>query len=396
MASFPSACLSPDIAAVTKLRAISVSIDVKASGVSSELEGTAPAMRPLSWALVIATYSRTDVLAQCLRFALVQSRPPDEVIIVDASADFEVAKTAIAAVAGDYPRTRLIHQAAKRRSIPAQRNQGVALATADIVFLIDDDAFLYGHSAAEIMRIYDADSALQVAGIMACPTSRPPGENEADTLIDEELKQQTPSIAARLSAWARSAAGIERTYFLPYSASLGAVELSPQVASLSTARLDVMVGFAMTFRRTVVEVVGFCPFLDAYAAGEDQDFSHRAQSHGVLLLAANAPIYHLGSAGGRLPLWLTIALADLNPAAMQVYYGNDQKRLEREWRRILWKRLLLRLLKDVRAATFDFPRTRGTLVAFRHLHTIYGMSPEAVPQLYPILQRKLLGRALPA
>ncbi len=41
------------------------------------------------WALVLSTYRRRDVLMLCLQAALAQTRPPAEIIIVDASADWE-------------------------------------------------------------------------------------------------------------------------------------------------------------------------------------------------------------------------------------------------------------------------------------------------------------------
>ena len=45
--------------------------------------------KSLSWALFIATYKREHILLRCLRLAAGQTRPPKEIIVVDASPDYE-------------------------------------------------------------------------------------------------------------------------------------------------------------------------------------------------------------------------------------------------------------------------------------------------------------------
>jgi glycosyltransferase involved in cell wall biosynthesis len=45
--------------------------------------------KSLTWALVIATYKREHILLRCLRLAAVQTRLPKEIIVVDASPDYE-------------------------------------------------------------------------------------------------------------------------------------------------------------------------------------------------------------------------------------------------------------------------------------------------------------------
>ena len=59
-----------------------------------------------------------------------------------------------------------------------QRNQGIALATADILFLIDDDSLMYPGCAGRIMAIYEADRDGAVAGVQATLAAAPPGDLE--------------------------------------------------------------------------------------------------------------------------------------------------------------------------------------------------------------------------
>src|SRR5262249_34568845 len=92
----------------------------------------------LTWALVIATYRREHILPRCLRLAAQQTRPPAEVIVVDASPNWEKTRDEIlASVAAAHPAIRWAYVAAEQRSSAFQRNQGVRLAGADILFLID-------------------------------------------------------------------------------------------------------------------------------------------------------------------------------------------------------------------------------------------------------------------
>ena len=43
----------------------------------------------MHWSLLIATDNRPDALRSCLQFAIAQSRPPTEIVIVDASDAWE-------------------------------------------------------------------------------------------------------------------------------------------------------------------------------------------------------------------------------------------------------------------------------------------------------------------
>src|SRR5215472_16371858 len=94
----------------------------------------------LSWSLVIATCNRRHILPRCLTLAARQTRPPLQIIVIDASDDWEREREEVlAGVAARHPAIRWDYVRARRRSSAYQRNQGVALARSDVVFLIDDD-----------------------------------------------------------------------------------------------------------------------------------------------------------------------------------------------------------------------------------------------------------------
>ena len=138
---------------------------------------------PLTWALVVVTYMREDVLPRCLRLGAAQTRPPLEIIVVDSSPEWESTRERVLReMAPLWPGVQWHYLKAERRSIASQRNQGVHAASADVVFLFDDDSLMYPDCAAEIMRVYDADTGRSVVGVNATNVAVPPDASYASEM----------------------------------------------------------------------------------------------------------------------------------------------------------------------------------------------------------------------
>ncbi len=88
----------------------------------------------LTISVVIPTRNRREHLCRALRAIAAQTRPPDEVIVVDAS-DIPVAQHDLASQYAASP-VRCVRTGA---SVCAQRNAGIAVAHGSLVFLCDDD-----------------------------------------------------------------------------------------------------------------------------------------------------------------------------------------------------------------------------------------------------------------
>jgi hypothetical protein len=86
----------------------------------------------------------------------------------------EQSRTCLARDRTLWPGIRWHYVEADRRSSASQRNQGVRAASTDVVFLFDDDSLMYADCAAEIMRVYDADSGRSVVGVNATNVGVPP------------------------------------------------------------------------------------------------------------------------------------------------------------------------------------------------------------------------------
>ena len=239
----------------------------------------------MNWSLLVATYNRTEALQNCVRLAIAQSRPPAEIVIVDASDNWnahrqmilqQVAPEAPASISWRYDQAKL-------RGPTSQRNQAIALASSEVLFLIDDDSFMYPNCAEEVMKIYEADVCRRVAGVAPVESTCPP-----DLRLLVGSVKRTHVDKATSTIWQRSRQVFERELdvtrlLLPYDPSYPDHPIPSQIAGAAVARTRYFSGFRMTFRAPVIRSVGFDETLKRYASGEDLDASYRASRHGVLV-----------------------------------------------------------------------------------------------------------------
>ncbi|OGR56453.1 MAG: hypothetical protein A2X36_04035 [Elusimicrobia bacterium GWA2_69_24] len=108
--------------------------------------------------VVIPTRERWELLAACLDSVLGQSRPPDEVVVVD-NASRDGGGDALRAQG--LARLRVVRE--ERPGVDHARNRGVAESAGDIVAFIDDDA-LAGRGWLEALAEAFADPGVMGAG----------------------------------------------------------------------------------------------------------------------------------------------------------------------------------------------------------------------------------------
>jgi glycosyltransferase involved in cell wall biosynthesis len=350
-----------------------------------------PASDQLCWALVIATYQRELILPRCLRLAARQTWPPSEMVVVDASPDCQNTRATISTeLQTAHPEIPLKYVAAEKRSSAAQRNQGVRLTNADVVFLIDDDSLMYADCAEQIMRIYQADTQGAVAGVNAVHVPTPPD------LPEDELARR-PSEHGTTRQYGRLARVVRRLLraddlFVPYDADFPEHPLPEALKKLPIGTRPLMAGWGMTFRREICLKEPFEEILSHYAAGEDSDMGYRASRHGVLLTALEGRLCHLGAGGGRLARFVVAALGNLNPMVLHRLYSTDLRRSRRRLRALLWRRFWILLAKDLSRRRLSIPDARGLLYAWRWLGTILARDPGELRVWYPKFQQGFIAR----
>ncbi len=351
-----------------------------------------PAVGPTTWALGIATYNRRDVLLQCLKLAANQTRPPMEIVVVDASKDWDTTRDQVMdELAPQHPAIKWVYEQARRPSAAVQRNQASELASADVVFLFDDDSFMYPTVAEEILKLYDADVNREVAGVAAALASKPPSE-AADQKAVEEIE------AARVAPTVKEYSPITRlvrrlldadNLFVPYDEGFPGHFVPESLQHLRAGKRHLMAGMTMTARRDWVVEERFSEIL-ADRGPEDSDVSYRLSRRGAILTALDAKVFHVGSPSGRFSSFSREALCNIGPLVLHRFYSSDQARSKKLSRSLLRRRSIIGLLKDIKAKEFDLPRFKGGRFALRQINRVFSMSKAELEAWYPGFQKDVI------
>lgn len=356
----------------------------------------ASAPTPLDWALVIATKDRIEALRVCITLALEQGRPPAEVIVVDASRDWRGHAERIGGVMAAHPGVRFRYLQAALPSLTVQRNQGIAEARAAVLFLLDDDSFMYPDCAERIMAIYEADAQGLVGGIQTGTAAHPPRTGIEAGARKKKGSRMIGKGGQKRHGWLRRLV-MQRLFlmdkdalFIPYDAP---APLSPVPASLAgqdvvPARL--FQGYRMTFRRQAVLDEPFDDLLRYYCPGEDIDASYRVSRRYLMLTAPEARLHHFTAADGRIDRFRTTALSALNQAVLLRRHAADQTGARRRYFALMRRRFLAEVLKDALSRRFDLPQARGILHGRTKARHVFAMPPEALAEWYPAEQDRLV------
>jgi len=229
---------------------------------------------PSKIAFVVATKDRPEELRRMWRSLLLQSRVPDEVVIVDASA----APAPPAAPASSRPVLRHIRSAVA--SAARQRNAGVDAVTADVglIGFLDDDTVLEEGAVEEMLRFFDK-SGREVGGAAFNMANHPP--------MDLSEIKQTP-FAEALGLYARRGGAVTASGF---QTMIGPVE--------ATVWTDWLPSGASVWRREIFRGHRFDEWYSGYSYLEDLDFSYRIGRAFRLAVVASARYLHLPAEGGR-------------------------------------------------------------------------------------------------
>ena len=355
-------------------------------------------MPDLTWGLLIATKDRLDALLVCVRLAVTQSLPPSEVIVVDSSATWEDHARQIGEIVGAYPDIRFVYEKGAAPSLTVQRNQAIALAQADIVFMIDDDSFMFPDCAGEIMALYAADTEKAVAGIQATLRGdMPEAAGFAQARKQTGGGSQAPSEGARdgrLARWLKRRLFLMsmEELFIPYEGTLLHRAVPDTLAGRAVAPATLFHGCRMTYRRSVIAQTQFDGLLRYYCPGEDLDASYRVSQVGHILTAKNAYLHHYNVSTGRIDRHKTTMLSVLNQAVLLARHSSDKTLAQKRYRGLMRRRLLAEFLKDGLSRRLDFPQLRGLWAALKSARTAFALSPEELERWYLAKQEEIIKR----
>lgn len=358
--------------------------------------------RGLTWSLVIATFNRPEVLKAAILLALNQSWPPAQLIVVDASDEWRKTRDLVLA---DYvvqsTSTKIEYLAATDKSLARQRNQGLLLATSDIVFFFDDDSLMFPDCAEHIMSIYEKDIDCLVAGVQADLTDEIPagvvlsgGRKVTGSQGQPRGKNNLLRSCTRW-AWRNVFLMDSAKLFIPYDGAYYPRPIPEQLIRYNVRPEVLFHGCRMTFRRAVIACEKFEALMLGYCPAEDLDASYRASRHGVLVTAANALLHHYQSAGARTDRYTVSMLTAMNQAmCLRRHAGQLNLRIRDFWILTL-RKLFAEFFKDALSKRWDLPQLRGLLSGVRVSQAIFRLSSNELEQIYPKLQQRVLNGLAP-
>lgn len=350
-----------------------------------------------TWALCIPTLNRVEVLEQSLPHVLRQTVPPSEIIIVDTSDDWSRNAARIRRLFSSDSAPKLIYTTCEKRSGAAQRNVALGLATADILFFLDDDTFLFPDCAERVLEVYAADEKGWIAGVTA---PNHPDMPQADTTLAAKLTgAQKVGRLARLRTspvgrwiWREIFMMDTLRIFVPYDRS----RKEPEPAALDFVRrrnlslVFSMFGYALTVRRAVAVQEPFDNHLLAYSPCEDTDASYRYSRHGLIVMEPKARLHHFEVGAARLKRRKVAALFLMNVAYL---IRKHSQNLADHRRRYMWlarRRILAEFLKDLLSRRWTLPQFFGTLAALRKADAIFDRPLDDLDLWYEGQQKEVL------
>jgi GT2 family glycosyltransferase len=109
--------------------------------------------------VIVVTLSRPDCVRRCLNCLLAQEPRPDQIIVVDASAD-DLTKIATA----EFPGVVYLKNDNGFGRMTASRNIGLKRATGELIAFVDDDAFARPMWLANLLATYEEKNVGAVGG----------------------------------------------------------------------------------------------------------------------------------------------------------------------------------------------------------------------------------------
>lgn len=342
------------------------------------------------WTLVICTLDRCAVLQQALRAALSQTRLPRQIIVVDASSDWQRCRDEVLReFATGHPSIEWIYVGSELRSLTHQRNIAVRACTSEIVFLLDDDSFMFPDCAAEIMSVYERDADRHIGGVSAMLSPiNPLLESNPETraiVSDAAVRSYSPLSQFIHSFWE------QYKLFIPYDGKFHSHAAALGVLEPHLSEELLFHGCRMTFRTDAVREAGGCEeVLIRQCFAEDVDISYRVSRRHAIVLTRKALLFHALTATSRAGKAIQSTLVILNAVVLYCLHTSLQTGRRRVVYGFALRRLAVETLRDTFKPWRGYPNARGVLNALWLIPGILRRTRVELRQDYPSMQREIV------
>jgi len=225
--------------------------------------------------VIICTLQRPGALARLLESLEAQSVQPDQLIVVDASADHGTQK-----VVQEYARrsrTKVDYYRTER-GLTRQRNFGLARAEGEVIGFLDDDVVLEKDYLAEILKPFQADRTGRVGGATGY------------ILAEQSRRSWGRRLLGELRARIHGPRCLAQHY---------GIRLIPREPFTGLIPVRYVSGCNMFFRREVFARERFNEWFKGYGLGEDREFGLRVARHWQVVAVGGARLRHLHELAGR-------------------------------------------------------------------------------------------------
>lgn len=321
----------------------------------------------MNYSCVIATRNRLEALKLSIPMLLGQTRPPQDIIVVDSSDDEAAVRSLVEEFAAAAPLP--VRYIRSGPGAAAQRNLGLRHVTGEVVLFPDDDSLLYPDAMDHIMRVYERDTEGLIGGVCAAEAHAPHESAGIAGASDRPGYRRRRSDAMSLALLPLRRRMEDRLIpdpFLTLAAQkLARLRQPDWLEEVQAIHVPYMTGFRMSFRTEVIRALQFDEGLGRYALFEDIDASLRTLDNFCVVAATQAFIYHLKAPERRDAGRAMGVMHILNRAYV---LAKDRSDNPREWARIQsearrfagYKTLLYRLRAK---STFARDRLRGAELA---------------------------------
>ena len=233
----------------------------------------------LKTSVIIPTYNRPSELHNCIKSILDQTHKPDEVIVIDDGNLREPPLLKECENAG----IKYIYRKKDDPDMSKSRNEGVLLATGDIILFFDDDVILIPDYIEQILRVYENDKKREVFAVGGVPIK------ETNFKVRDYLREFY-HIIFLISGWSEGKALPSGFY----------VEIGKTPFKIKNIKeVDFLPGCACSYRAEIFKELSFTNYFEYYASGEDKDFSYRVSRKYKTMINPEAKLFHKESPKNR-------------------------------------------------------------------------------------------------
>lgn len=249
--------------------------------------------------LIICTYKRPKAIISLLESVKTQSFYPNEILIVDGSPDNQ---TEVAIVSKGYNNLMYFRVKESERGLTKQRNFGIKKVAQDseIISFLDDDTVLENNYFQEIVKTFSSFPDITGIGGIAINENKwqkanpETNYNPKKTYFFEGYIYQE-ALRNKL----RNYLGLQSDSFSNVMPEFSHGRTCMFPLNGKTYEVDLLIGMSMSFRKKIVDRIGFSTYFEGYGLYEDADFSIRAQRLGKNVINTNVQLSHFHDAAGR-------------------------------------------------------------------------------------------------